>query len=296
MGQTKPIVIDKQILRKLNKALKALGQPSPDIPFEMLVDSIHALDCMSFLRLFPNSSVDIVFTDEPYGVQSSVVTHDTGRIITTEFDWDEDLPYHLVSPWVYEAARILKPGGILMNFGIASWNTTFEGICIDAGLTFRAHNIWFKTNPPPRIRKGGFRSAHEMLWIASKGTLKDRLIHNQLDLINYNISIVCPECYHHYQVSENQAEWPDEELATFGPFKHHSHRIGHETEKPDFILLKYLKLAGKLGDIVVDPFMGSGGIPYLASCLGMHYIANDIDPKWKKIVERRLTTIQEELI
>lgn len=297
---SKPIVIDQLLLTSLQEQYDTLVDIAPiDIPDRWIAN----MDASEYLGLFPDNSVDMVFTDEPFGIESSIIALRGRKPISKVFDWDGNLPSHLVIPWVFQAHRVLKDGGALVNCGLASWSTTFENVCQLAGLTLRANDVWIKTNPPTRVRHGGFRSAHEMIWIASKGSLRNRIKkEDQATLLNYKLQATCPNCSQHFPINMirdatmRKREWARNQfnnLIHMAPFKHHKNRIGHETEKPDWMAFFYLWLLSDAGDLVVDPFCGSGRFIEIAAQLGRRISANDINERWSSSLEKRLDSLQE---
>lgn len=298
---SKPCIIDPRILDELHAKRDALlGLALPELPTEQ----VSNMDGCDFLALFPDSSVDMIFSDEGYGVEASVIAFRGERSpIVTDFSWDEALPFHLTMPWVYQAARVLKEGGALINCGIQSWATTFEQICIDAGLDFRAHITWIKTNPPFRVRHGGFRSGHEMVWVASKGTMRKRMKKvPQQELLNWLFETACPKCKTEFPITYSNTYALDDLDYTdsvmwgppiiVGPYVHHSKR-SHETQKPEWIVAKYVDMMSEEGQVLVDPFTGSGTIPYVAATMRRKVYANDLDPKWADFTRKRLSAIQQ---
>lgn len=301
----KQITTDNGLLENLRSQMR-LATSTEYLPIENLVDRVYRLDCVEFLRQLPNESIDMLFTDEPYGVSSGIITFRERKAMSTVFEWDDVLPAHLRMPWVYEANRILKPGGVLVCCGIGSWNSTFEDVCTDAGLNFRCNDVWLKTNSPTRVRHGGFRSAHEMIWVASKGSLNKRMKKGrQQELLNWTIETECPSCDIQFPVVySNQYELREEEWAEelwtpmthLGPSKHHAHRYGHPTSKPDWLAAKYIHMLTGENDVVVDPFMGEGTFVVMARRMGRRWVGNDIEKRWKDLVDKRMGDFQESAI
>lgn len=296
----KPITTSPDILNPLRHLFveNALNRCPEDV--QKLYDTTFSLDAIEYLCRFPNESVDFVLTDEPYGITSSIIAFYSRGPMVTDFEWDDNLPAHLTIPWLYEAARILKPGGALLSCGVASWASTFEDVCTDAGLIFRSNHVWVKTNPPTRVRQGGWRSAHEMIFIASKGSLRERLgKRKQQELLNWHIESTCPQCNLRYPVTYSRQFTTGEEdwVAHLSPTKSPHKRHGHPTEKPEWLGVKYLDLLSSPGDFVIDPFMGSGEFVVAMKRMGRRrYSGNDLDPKWKEIVDLRLQNTQGGLL
>lgn len=299
MRNQKPIVIKDEILSELRAMNDLVLLDRTEIGLTALLGQARCLDAIELLSALPDESVDVLITDEPFGVGGfGIITFTTRKdFYHTQMDFDGDLPSHLVIPWVYQAARVLKNGGVLINCGLSSWSTSFEGICTDAGLSFRVQIPWLITNPPTRVRHGGWRSAHQMIWIASKGSLNKRMKKvKQQELVNWIIEASCPECHTRFPVtySKNyeltEGEWWD--TAFLAPVKAHAHRAGHVNEKPDWLPARLLWLLSEKGDVVVDPFAGSGTFILMAKRMGREIVAGDYDEEWVGYINQQLEAIQ----
>ncbi len=302
----KPITLSHEILQTLREKFNNDDIPRQPKNIQTLLGKVFAMDCIDLLAMLPDESVDMIMTDEPYGITSSIIAFHSRKPMITDFTWDGDMPAHLILPWVYEAARVLKPGGVLLCCGISSWNTTFEDVCVDAGLDFKCNDVWIKTNPTTRMRHGGFRSAHEMVWIASKGPMSKRMKKSkQQELLNWTWEVECPECnttfpaVYSQRYSLSDEEWTQrvwEPTFHSGPSKHHHHRAGHPTAKPDWLAARYLHMLSDESDIIVDPFAGEGTFPLMAKKMNRQFIANDSDEKWKDVIESKLSAFQESFV
>lgn len=268
----------------------------------------HNLDASEFLALFPDESVDVIFTDEDYGVPEMDYTR-SGKNISTKFGWSdvEDqsyknllekytfkdvgydtkprLPLHLRNPWIFEVARVLKPDGLLINFAIGEFVGSFSDVCTVSGLQYKASCPWIKTNPPPSFRKSNFRSGVEYMVWASKG----RNTHERINFIdhsemkNYFLDNVCPHCNltHPVTFSSNH-DIPGWWYMLSG--LNQDRLTDHPTEKPAWLIGKLMKIFIRENDLVVDPCSGSGKIPYMLHINGhKNWIANDLDPKWVEV-------------
>lgn len=296
----KPIVVDRDIIRRLKRQHRLQNLLCKNrCKIDDLIDTARATDAMRLLAMLPDNSVDLIFTDEPYGITSSIIAFYSRKAMVMDFEWDGNLPAHLTLPWVFEANRVLKDNSALVCCGISSWNTTFEDICHAVGLTFKCHDAWIKTNATTRMRPGGFRSAYEMIWIAAKGSLSKRMgKRHQQELLNWTWEAHCPDCGAFFPVAYSKnydiskldwygyvEDWQPQELV--GASKHHQHRMGHNTAKPDWLAARYIDMLSDEGDVILDMFMGEGTFPRMARRMGRHFIAGDINPEWvEKFTER----------
>lgn len=302
----KPITTSRTILQRLKR--DSLHRSRYELSLAELLCNLYQMDATDYLAHFPDNSVQLILTDEPFGIEQGILSFRGRKPINHQFSWDEPIPMHLIKPWVKEAARVLKPGGVLVNCGIASWTTSYENVIGEAGLDHKSNTAWFKTNAPPRVRKGGFRSAYENIWVASKGSIKHLLeaVPQQL-LMNWLVDVECPECKAHFPLvySDNyhlsDLEWTKgmdtwQPVAHFEPYKAAAQRVGHATEKPDWLAVYYLELFSRRGDIVIDPFFGAGTFVRNAARLGRQWSGNEIDPRWHEGLRRAIDVLQPEMI
>lgn len=259
------------------------------------VTSIHALD---YLSKFPDNSVDLILTDEPYAVFKRKVesagyssdwewdgniTISVEDLLTVDSPYEPRLPAHLQFPWVFEAARILKPHGILVNSGMVEFTGSFRDVCKYAGLNWKASGPWIKTGGMPSLSKTNFRSGHEHFFVASKGPMKHMNYLQEQEMLNYLMEALCPRCGLEFPVSFSteykQADWVAE-VEWFEASRSRPRISKHPNEKPIWYAQKFLTIFGGRGKILVDPFCGGGVFLEVASQRGMRWSGNDFDPKW----------------
>ena len=313
---------DLTVINYLKEQHKLL--PSERWDIEFLTNIVYNRDVCEYLSLFPDESVDLIFTDEPYGVAPTKVNLKARTDITTDFKWDKisndlldvydhlmtgrenkeapRIPMHLQNPWVFEAERVLKPHGVLINFGMQEFSATFRDVCRHAGLIWRASGPWIKTNPAPHFRKNNFRSGHETFYFASKGTTKGHInFLEQQEMVNYIIDSKCPNCDSvHPVIFSNKYDQPGwfEDVDTWVEVSplHGDRQSNHGTEKPPWLLCKFLTIFSNEGDLVLDPFAGSGSTAFEANRLGRNWATNDITDEWYAFVTNRMSNTKRSFI
>ncbi len=266
-----------------------------------LAYQVYQMDAVKYLAKWPDESVDMVFTDEPFGAAKTLI-HVNGRnspVMDTDFDWENDVPLSMLIPWVHEAYRVLKPGGTLMNCGFSEWATLYKDIARDAGFLWKATIRVVVSNPRPQTRKANYRSSHYDMWWVSKGIPKTYNFLEQQEMRNWVFDTICPNCGSHVPgVFSNQYNLPEwifssQEIpgiwTEYGPLTQSDGRR-HPTQKPMWLGQKYIHIHTNPGDIVIDPLMGAGTFVVAAAMLGRISGGTDSDAKekWNRYVAERL--------
>jgi len=244
-----------------------LGESCPYVRCDSMefINKIILGDALEILPKIPKSSVDLVLTDPPYNISRPIkIIRRRGKFgkakeINLDFgDWDKNKikPYDWI-PLVYP---ILKPSGVLILFYdkkeiscIAKW--------LEAKFNMRVRHIgvWIKRNPPPQARKTQWQSATEFFLIATKGS------------------------GHHYNWKEGQH--PDYIITALCQGKE---RYDHPTQKPEALAVDLIKWWSFEGDIVLDPFCGTGTFPAVAYKLNRKFIGIEKERKYYEIARKRL--------
>lgn len=262
------------------------------LPPEQVGHSVVISDCVLYLKSIDDESVDLIFTDEPYGAKPTALSHSDirGFYEHINVDWSDDFPSHLAMPWVPEAARVLKPGGMLINSGFPEWGTTFKEVVRLSGLDFRGTIPWLKPGGV-QMRRVNYKSSFEVIWWASKGSVKDTFnFQEQMEMRNWQMETICPKCkiYHPVLLSNEYScpewakdiEWPE---FMFG-VNDRGERV-NETQKPEWLAQKLLTIHSSKGDLVLDPFCGSG--TYLAVAHQMGRKVGGCDIRESQVIATR---------
>jgi site-specific DNA-methyltransferase (adenine-specific) len=305
---------DRHIIEYLKGLYQAAERnPCPDTA--ELQQNVFNMDVCDYLRLFPDNSVRLILTDEPYGQAGTRLNLKARSDITTDFEWSKlgvlptayddlfikggvkkpALPTHLTTEWVFEAARVLEEHGHLINFGMSEFSGTMRDVAQHAGLIWRASGPWLKTNPAPHFRKNNLRSGYENFFIMSKGTTKGYInFQEQQEMINFLLETTCPHCkaqfpitlsnkYTHPKWFEDVGQWFEISPLT-------NKKTNHPTEKPEWLLTKLITIYSNEGDLVVDPFGGSGSTSVVAKRLGREWATNDLTPEWYEHIKERMSS------
>jgi modification methylase len=245
---------------------------------------IETGDCVEVMSRLPAGSVDLVFADPPYNLQlaGELTRPNNSRVDGVDEDWDrfEDLAAYdtFTRDWLSAARRVLTDDGGLWVIG--SYHNIFRlgAILQDLGFWILNDVVWRKTNPMPNFRGRRFTNAHETLIWASKS--KDSAY-----TFNYAAMKALNEDL------QMRSDWllP---ICTGGErLKDESGRKAHPTQKPEALLYRVVLAATNPGDLVLDPFVGSGTTLAVAKRLRRRWIGIERDPAYVELAQGRLDKV-----
>lgn len=245
------------------------------------LDTIIAGDCIDVMNSLPEGSVDLVFADPPYNLQLKNSLHrpDNSKVDAVDDDWDQFASFaaydEFSRAWLKAARRILKPNGAIWVIG--SYHNIFRvGTALqDAGFWILNDVMWRKSNPMPNFRGKRFTNAHEtMIWAgksdASKYTFNYEALKEMNDGVQMRSDWVLPLCTGHERL------------------KNEDGNKAHPTQKPESLLHRVLVASSKPGDVILDPFFGTGTTGAVAKKLGRHFIGIEREEAYRKVALRRL--------
>ena len=249
------------------------------------LDTIIAGDCIAALKTLPDKSVDLVFADPPYNLQLQGELHrpDQSRVAAVDDEWDKFASFAAYDAfskaWLTECRRVLKPTGTLWVIG--SYHNIFRvGATLqDLGFWILNDIVWRKSNPMPNFRGRRFTNAHETLIWASPEANATNYTFNYEALKTLNEGL------------QMRSDWLIP-LCTGGErLKGDDGGKAHPTQKPEALLHRVILAASKPGDVVLDPFFGTGTTGAVAKRLGRHYIGIERDHGYIKAARERLRQV-----
>ena len=260
------------VLEKVRKAeVKAV-----DLPLNQILMG----DCIDAMRALPDACIDMVFADPPYNLQlgGDLFRPEGGRVDAVDNDWDKFdslKSYDAFSrAWLAEARRILKPNGTLWVIG--SYHNIFRvgSVLQDEGFWILNDIIWRKVNPMPNFKGTRFTNAHETLIWASKGenakyTFNYRAMKTLNDELQMRSDWSFPICSGQERIKRNGTK-------------------AHPTQKPEALLYRILLACTKPGDVVLDPFFGTGTTGAVAKRLGRHFIGLERELSYVEVAQERI--------
>ena len=229
-------------------------------------------DCIEVMKKLERNKVDLIFADPPYFLSNDGQSIRSGKVVSVnKGDWDKKENYDNVDSftynWLKECYRILKYDGTIWVSGTHHNIFDIEKNMKRIGFKIINIVIWHKSDPPPLIYKNKFRFSYEFIIWAKKGGKH---------YFNYD------EMY-----SVNNQEMEDVWLMDAVQMSEKKHGY-HPTQKPEALLDRIIKATSKEGDIVLDPFLGSGPTCYVAQKLNRKYIGIEKEKKYFNIAKDRL--------
>jgi len=251
------------------------------------LDQILMGDCIEILETLPANSIDLIFADPPYNLQ---LQQELWRPNMTKVDavndkWDQFENFQAYDEfsrrWLSACRRVLKDKGTIWVIGSYHNIHRIGSIMQDLGYWFLNDIVWIKTNPMPNFRGVRFTNAHETLIWASKAkgsryTFHHHAMRNLNDELQMRSDWVLPICSGSERIKINGKK-------------------AHSTQKPEAILYRVITSSSNPGDIVLDPFFGSGTTGAVAKKLHRHWIGIEKDENYIKIAKERIDSVVPDL-
>lgn len=249
------------------------------------IDTILVGDCIAEMEALPEASVDLIFADPPYFLQlaDGLTRPDQSKVDAVDDEWDkfEDFAHYdrFTRGWLAAARRVLKKDGAIWVIG--SYHNIFRvGAALqDLGFWINNDVIWRKSNPMPNFRGTRFTNAHETLIWASRSK-QSKPVFNYQALKEGNDGV------------QMRSDWLFA-LCTGGErLKDEADNKLHPTQKPEALLWRVLTATSRPGDVVLDPFFGTGTTGVAAKKLGRRFIGIEREPRYVNAALQRLAKAQ----
>ncbi|WOC15309.1 site-specific DNA-methyltransferase [Pseudochrobactrum sp. MP213Fo] len=249
------------------------------------LDTILKGDCVAALDRLPDHSVDVIFADPPYNLQLEGALHrpDQSKVNAVDDHWDQFDSFQaydaFTRAWLLACRRVLKPNGTIWVIG--SYHNIFRvGASLqDLGFWMLNDIIWRKTNPMPNFRGRRFQNAHEtLIWASrdqkSKGyTFNYEAMKAANDDVQMRSDWLFPICTGHERLKDDNGD-----------------KV-HPTQKPEALLARILMSSSKPGDVILDPFFGSGTTGAVAKRLGRHFVGIEREQSYIDAATARINAV-----
>src|SRR5689334_21665149 len=263
--------------RPQTRVLRAAQPTARELPFNVILQR----DCVSEMAQLPDKSVDMIFADPPYNLQlgGDLFRPEGGRVDAVDDDWDkfDSLAAYddVTREWLAEARRILKDTGTLWVIG--SYHNIYRvgALLQDAEFWILNDIVWRKTNPMPNFRGTRFTNAHEtLIWCAKDERARYTFNYRAMKALNDDLQM--------------RSDWLLPICAGPERLKGESGSKAHPTQKPEALLYRILLACTKPGDVVLDPFFGTGTTGAVARRLGRRWIGIERESAYAKVARERI--------
>ncbi len=252
----------------------------------MPLDTVINGDCVEVLNSLPEKSVDLIFADPPYNLQlqNELIRPNQTLVDAVNVEWDkfDDFSAYdeFTEQWLSACRRVLTDEGSIWVIG--SYHNIFRvgRIMMDLGFWVLNDVIWFKTNPMPNFRGTRFTNATETMIWAKKSQEQKRYTFN----------------YHAMKYLNDEKQMPNVwqiPLCTGAERVKVNGKKAHSTQKPEALLYRVILASSNVGDIVLDPFFGSGTTGAVAKKLKRHFVGIEREPAYVEIARDRIAAIPE---
>lgn len=265
---------------KPREKARTAGQGAREVRELLPVGQIIAGDCIEAMRSLPGASVDLVFADPPYNLQlgGDLNRPDGSHVDAVTDHWDKFDSFaaydQFTRDWLAEARRVLKPTGSLWVIG--SYHNIFRvgAILQDMGFWILNDIVWRKANPMPNFKGTRFTNAHETLIWASMGekakyTFNYRAMKTLNDELQMRSDWVLPICSGQERLKKGGAKV-------------------HPTQKPESLLYRVMLATSNKGDVILDPFFGTGTTGAVAKRLGRQWIGCERESAYREAALERI--------
>jgi modification methylase len=248
-------------------------------------DKILKGDCITELEKLPAASVDLVFADPPYNLQleGRLTRPDQSEVDAVDDDWDKFSSFSayddFTRAWLLACRRVLKPNGALWVIG--SYHNIFRvgTILQDLGYWILNDVVWRKTNPMPNFRGRRFTNAHEtLIWASRDATKGYTFNYDALKAANEDLQMrsdwLLPLCTGNERLKGGEG------------------RKIHPTQKPEALLHRVLLASSRPGDVVLDPFFGTGTTGAVAKRLGRHFVGVEREQTYIDAALARIAAVE----
>lgn len=252
------------------------------LPLNTILDG----DCIEMMRSLPEASVDLIFADPPYNLQLRGDLHrpDNSLVDAVDDAWDQFASFEaydrFTRDWLAAARRLLKPNGAIWVIG--SYHNVFRmgAELQNQGFWILNDVVWRKSNPMPNFRGKRLTNAHEtLIWASRDEGAKYTFNYEALKALNEGIQMrsdwVLPICTGHERIKDQAGD------------------KAHPTQKPESLLHRVILGTTNAGDVVLDPFFGTGTTGAVAKMLGREFIGIEREEAYRKVALKRIENVRK---
>ena len=259
--------------------------PNMAVPMTLPLNQILSGDCIEQMNRLPEGSVDLIFADPPYNLQLRGDLHrpDNSRVDAVDDAWDQFASFEsydrFTRDWLAAARRLLKPNGAIWVIG--SYHNIFRvgAELQNAGYWILNDVVWRKVNPMPNFRGKRLTNAHEtLIWASKSEASRYTFNYEALKALNDGVQMrsdwSLPLCTGHERLKDAEGQ------------------KAHPTQKPESLLHRIILGTTNPGDVVLDPFFGTGTTGAVAKMLGRDFIGIEREEAYRTVATARLDRVR----
>jgi modification methylase len=243
-------------------------------------------DCIEALKRLPDASVDMVFADPPYNLQldGALSRPDQSIVDAVDDEWDKFESFatydEFTRGWLKECRRVMKPNATIWVIG--SYHNIFRvGAAMqDMGFWLLNDVIWRKANPMPNFRGRRFTNAHETMIWASRAEAERKYTFHYETLKAGN------------EDTQARSDWYFPLCTGAERLKGEDGAKAHPTQKPESLLARIIMSASNPGDVILDPFFGTGTTGAVAKKLNRNFIGCERDEGYIAHATARIAKVE----
>ncbi len=264
---------------------RLVAGPNTAAPMALPLNQILSGDCIEQMNRLPESSVDLIFADPPYNLQLRGDLHrpDNSRVDAVDDAWDQFASFEsydrFTRDWLAAARRLLKPNGAIWVIG--SYHNIFRvgAELQNAGYWILNDVVWRKVNPMPNFRGKRLTNAHEtLIWASKSEASRYTFNYEALKALNDGVQMrsdwSLPLCTGHERLKDAEGQ------------------KAHPTQKPESLLHRIILGTTNPGDVVLDPFFGTGTTGAVAKMLGRDFIGIEREEAYRTVAAARLDRVR----
>ena len=248
------------------------------------LDQVLVGDCRQILTELPENSIDLIFADPPYNLQleGELWRPNLTRVDAVDDDWDQFESFtqydRFTQEWLSACRRVLKPTGTLWVIG--SYHNIYRvgKILQDLNFWFLNDVVWVKANPMPNFRGVRYTNAHEtLLWMQKEKGAKYTFNYHAMKSLNNDLQM--------------RSDWYIPICTGKERLKDADGEKAHPTQKPEGLLYRVILSSSNPGDVVLDPFFGTGTTGAVARKLHRHFIGVEVEKKYADLARSRVNAV-----
>ena len=250
-----------------------------------ILNTIINDDCIKVMKQMEPNSVDLVFADPPYNLQlgEALTRPDNTHVSGVYEEWDnfESMAEYddYTREWMSAARRVLKDDGAIWVIG--SYHNIFRvgTVLQDLGFWILNDIIWNKSNPMPNFKGTRFTNAHEtLIWAAKNPKSKYTFNYEAMKALNEDMQM--------------RSDWSIALCTGKERLKDDKGEKLHSTQKPEALLYRVILASTKVGDVILDPFFGTGTTGAVAKKIGRNFIGIEKDAHYCAGAQKRIDEVQ----